>query len=60
MPGLEVTPKITAILAHRKAASDCHGAPLDASAGPTWFTCRQCGQPCQRVYGDPTEVTAHG
>lgn len=57
---LTVRPVITATLAHQKASSSCHGAKLNPGAEPETFTCRECGQPCERVMGEPEEVTAHG
>jgi hypothetical protein len=58
--GLEVRPVITAVLEHRKAASDCHGALLNPGPEQGTFTCQACGQPCERVLSEPREVTAHG
>jgi hypothetical protein len=57
--GLVVAPTITATLAHRTASSDCHGAKLNPGPEPGMFTCRSCGQPCDRILSDPQEVTAH-
>jgi hypothetical protein len=59
---LVVRPEFRAVLAHRVASSDCCGAKLDAVAadfGPA-FTCRGCGEPCERVLSEPEEVTVHG
>lgn len=59
--GLVVRPVLTAVLAHRKASSDCHGALLRAAdVQPEGFECTQCGQPCRRVLSEPVEVTARG
>lgn len=58
--GLVVRPQITATLEHRKAESSCCGAKLNPGAEPGTFTCRACAQPCERVMGEPQEVTAHG
>jgi hypothetical protein len=56
-----VEPQLQVRLAHRKAESACHGAPLDrVQDGADEFTCRQCGQPTTRVLGEPTEVVANG
>lgn len=62
---LVVRPVLTAVLAHRKASSSCCAAPLNiarpaADGGEPDWLCTACGQPCQRVLGDPVEVTAHG
>lgn len=58
MPGGLVRPEIRAVLAWRRASSDCCAAPLDG--GPDVFTCSACGEACGRVLSDPVEVTAHG
>lgn len=56
-----VVPQVRAVLVHRKAESACHGAPLDRVAeGTEEFTCRECGQPAQRVLGEPTEIIVEG
>jgi len=57
---MQVTPTVTAVLEHRKAQSGCCAAKLNPGAEPGTFTCRECGQPCDRVLGDPVTVTAHG
>jgi hypothetical protein len=57
---LEIRPEFRVTLAKRTASSDCHGAKLDRGTEPGTFTCRECGQPCERVLSDPEEVTAHG
>lgn len=57
---LVVQPVLTAVLEHRKASSGCCGAKLAPGPEPGTFTCRGCGKPCERVLGDPVEVTAHG
>ena len=56
---IEIRPQVTAVFEHRKAASDCCGAPLGAG-GPSGWVCKDCGLPCSRVLGPPREVTAHG
>lgn len=56
---LAVQPVITAVLAKRTASSSCHGARLNLGADPGTFTCRDCGQPCERLLSEPQEVTAH-
>lgn len=55
-----VIPQVRAVLQYRKAESACHGARLDvAPEGAAHdFTCRQCGQPAERVLGEPAEVIA--
>lgn len=59
--GLTVRPEVTAVLAHRKASSDCHGAPLRAAeVPPEGFECARCGQPCRRVLAEAEEVIARG
>lgn len=59
--GLHVQPEITLVLAHQKASSRCHGAKLNAGPEPETFSCRECGEPCERVLGDPQETThVHG
>jgi hypothetical protein len=60
MSELEVRPEITAVFAHRKASSDCCGAGLGLPDSGRYYVCKDCGQPCNRVLSDPTEVTAHG
>lgn len=58
---LVVRPAVTAVLAHRKASSDCCGAQLrPADVPPEGFECTACGEPCRRVLSEATEVTAHG
>lgn len=58
--GLNVMPVITATAELRRASSGCHGALLDPGPEPETYTCRECGSPCERVLGDPEEVTFHG
>ena len=58
--GLTVQPKITVTAEFRRAASSCCGAKLDLGAARGTFTCRGCGQPCDRVLSGPQEVTFHG
>lgn len=59
--GLAVMPVITGTAALRKAASACHGAPLNrATPGVDEFTCRECGEPTERVLSDPEEVSFSG
>lgn len=57
---LAVVPEITAVLEHRTASSSCCGAKLSPGTVPGSFTCRGCGESCERVMSDPVEVTAHG
>jgi hypothetical protein len=58
--GLAVTPVITVTAVHQSASSGCHGALLNPGTEPETYTCRECGSPCERVLGDPEEVTFHG
>ena len=58
MSELVVRPEVTLTFEHRKASSACCGALLDPGPEPETFLCRECGQPCERVLGDPVEVTA--
>ena len=58
--GLAVMPEISGTVAHRKASSACHGAPLNPGQEPGSYTCRECGEPTERVLGDPKEVAFHG
>jgi Zn finger protein HypA/HybF involved in hydrogenase expression len=51
---------VTVTMAKRTASSACCGAKLNPGAEPGTFTCRACGQPCERVLSGPEEVTAHG
>lgn len=40
---------------HQAASSSCCGAVLAEGGTPeTGFTCSQCGEPCERVLGEPT------
>jgi hypothetical protein len=56
--GLAVLPVITGTFAKQKASSACCGAPLNrVTPGVDEFTCRECGEPCERVMGDPQETT---
>ena len=57
---LVVAPRFAGTLAHRKASSACCAARLNAGTQPGTYTCRGCGQPCERVLGDPEEVTFGG
>ena len=54
--GLAVMPEVSGTLAHRKASSACHGALLNPGPVPGSFTCRECGESCERVLGDPRET----
>lgn len=58
--GLTVKPVITVTAVKQSASSACHGALLDPGAEPGTFTCRECGESCELVLGDPEEVTFHG
>jgi hypothetical protein len=58
--GLAVLPEVTGTAALRKASSACHGAKLNPGQAPGSFTCRECGNPTERVLGDPEEVSFHG
>jgi len=53
-PVFEVTAEV------RRASSACCGAKLNPGDAPESFTCRGCGQPCERVLSGPEEVTLHG
>jgi hypothetical protein len=55
---LHVSPWFEVKLAKRTASSSCCSAKLNAAA--PGFTCRECGQPCERVLSAPEEVTARG
>lgn len=57
---LVVPVEVTVTGEQRKASSSCCGAKLNPGGGPETYLCRECGQPCERVLGDPVEVTAHG
>lgn len=58
--GLAIQPRIEGTGQVRRAASDCCGAKLNPGEQPGTFTCRECGQPCDRVMSAPEEVTLHG
>ena len=58
--GLAVMPEVSGTAAHRKASSACCGAQLNPGEVPGSFTCRECGENCERVLGDPKEVEFHG
>ena len=60
MDSLTVTPVITVTAAKRTASSGCHAAKLNPGQEPETFTCRECGQPCERVLSAPEEATFHG
>lgn len=63
MDALTIIPEFSATAAVRRASSGCHGAKLDLAPGEppgSAFTCRECGQPCERVLSGPEEVTFHG
>jgi len=55
--GLAVAVKVEGTAELRRASSSCCGAKLNPGARPGAFTCRGCGQPCDRVLSDPEEVT---
>lgn len=57
---LEVRPVLTGTAEVRKASSGCCGAKLYPGEEPATFVCRACGRPCERVLGEPEEVTLHG
>jgi hypothetical protein len=57
---LVIQPVFRVTLAKRTASSNCCGAKLDRGPESGTFTCRMCGQPCDRILSDPKEVTAHG
>lgn len=58
----EVQVQARAVLEHRKASSSCHGAPLrlPPQGAAHEYECGQCGQPCERVLGEPAQVHARG
>ena len=58
--GLAVKPVIRAAGQLRRASSSCCEARLNPGPEPETFTCRACGQPCDRVLGPPEEVTLNG
>ncbi len=58
--GLIIQPQFRAEGRVRRASSDCCGAKLSPGPEPRTFTCRACGQPCERVLSEPGEVTLHG
>lgn len=47
--------KVSAVLAHQRASSDCCGSGLNVAAGGEW-TCRGCGQVCGRVLSAPETI----
>lgn len=59
---MDVDVQVRALLQNRKAQSACCAEPLNPApegAGHE-FTCSGCGQPTQRVLGEPTEIIAEG
>ena len=57
---LAVRPQFEVRAQVRRASSACCGAKLNPGAAPESFTCRACGQPCERVMSGPEEVTLRG
>ena len=57
---LIIRPRFRAEGLVRRASSGCCGAKLSPGGTPGTFTCRGCGQPCERVLSAPEEVTLHG
>jgi hypothetical protein len=59
---LAVQPEFHATGQVRRASSACCAAKLSPGGKPGTYTCRACGQPCERVLSDPEpeEVTLHG
>lgn len=57
---LAVQPRLEGTAEFRRASSSCCGEKLNPGGEPGTFTCRGCGQPCDRVMGDPQEVSLHG
>ena len=55
--GLAVMPVVTGTVAKQTASSHCHGAKLSPGPVPGSFLCRECGEPCELVLGDPQETT---
>lgn len=57
-----VAPQIHAVFEHRRASSACCGdrLQLPAEGAEHEFECAGCGQPAERVFGEPTVVEAHG
>jgi hypothetical protein len=56
-----VTVQITAVAVHQAAESACCAAPLGRAAeGTEEFTCQACGQPAERVLGEPERIPAGG
>jgi len=58
--GLVVKPEFRVEGQVRRASSACCGAKLNPGGEPGTFTCRDCGQPCERVLSDPEEVILRG
>lgn len=61
--GLAIQPRIEGTGQVRRASSGCCGAKLNVAGEPgetQHWTCRECGQPCDRVMSAPEEVTLHG
>ena len=57
---LTIRPEFHITAELRRASSACHGAKLNPGTEPETFTCRACGQPCERVMSGPEEVEFHG
>lgn len=57
---LEVKPVLAGTAEVRRASSSCHGAKLGLAPGHTSenpaYTCRDCGQPCERVLSEPERI----
>lgn len=57
-----VGPLVHAVFQHQKAQSACCGEKLQLPADPAAeheFECRSCGQPTERVLGEPAEHHAY-
>lgn len=57
---LVVQPEFRVTAEVRRASSACCAAKLNPGTGPGTFTCRACGEPCERVMSGPEEVILRG
>jgi hypothetical protein len=57
---LAVKPEFRATARIKRASSSCCAAKLNPGPERRTFTCRNCGQPCDRVMSEPEEVILRG